>query len=73
MVFRGRPQAGDKAQLWWQNSAGQFINWRATVVAKNSDQCLNAEHLQDGSMLDVIGCKSKHRRGWFDQYWKSVS
>jgi hypothetical protein len=63
----------DKAELWWRNSAGQFINWQTTARAKNSDRCLNAEHLQDGSMLDVVACKAKHRPGWFDQYWKSVT
>jgi hypothetical protein len=62
----------DTAQLWWRNTAGQFINWRATVDANNSNQCLNAIHLQDGSMLNVIGCKNKTQSGWWDQYWTSI-
>jgi hypothetical protein len=63
----------DKSQLWWQRTNGQFVNWQATVDASNSDQCLNAIHLQDGSLLNVIGCKSKSQSGWWDQYWTSVS
>jgi hypothetical protein len=63
----------DKSQLWWQMTDGQFVNWQATVDAGNSNQCLNADHLQDGSQLSVIGCKSKSQPGWWDQYWKSVA
>jgi hypothetical protein len=62
-------KAGEHDQLWWQNSAGQFINWGATGTG--SDQCMNAEHAEDGGNLNVIGCKSKSQSGWFDQYWTS--
>jgi hypothetical protein len=63
----------DKSQLWWRTTTGQMVNWQATVDASNSNQCLNAIHLQDGSLLNAIGCKTKSQPGWWDQYWSTVS
>jgi hypothetical protein len=61
---------GDKAQLWWQTSGGQFVNWAAT--GSGSSQCMNAEHAADGSFVNVIGCKTKKQSGWRNQYWYSL-
>jgi Ricin-type beta-trefoil lectin domain len=63
-------KAGDKNQLWWRTSGGQFINEGAT--GKGSSKCLNASHASDGSAVDVVGCKTKSQSGGFDQYWISL-
>ena len=72
MVFPQVCDPGNKTQLWWQNN-GHFINWQATLDANGSSQCMNAEHLQEGSLIDTMGCKNTSQPGWWDQLWYSVS
>ena len=63
-------QKGNTTQLWWQNN-NHLINVKATNQS-TTNQCLNAEHLQIGSPVNVIGCKSKSQPGWWDQVWYSI-
>ena len=66
-------RAADNAELWWQTTNGQFVNVEATDDNNNVAQCMNADHFEIGSRVDVLACKSKSQAGWWDQFWTSIT